>query len=153
VNYLVFAAFLLLTLYAAWLQDKLHRQEGPPVSKPNGKVRKLSQVRSQVADAIGGDDVAFETDDGQQFSMPHPLFYTAAMKQAMEDAEEGDDEAQVRIMLGEAEFERFKAAGGDPNDVNLLGLQLSRETRDWMSGRPTQPSTSSGSTPKQQKQR
>ncbi|MEU1152640.1 hypothetical protein ABZ369_06425 [Streptomyces sp. NPDC005918] len=117
------------------------------MSKPNKKRYRLSEVRAQYAEAVGGENVEFEGPGGEIYTMPHPLFAPKEWKEAVDEAD--DDEGQARAMLGEEQWAKFDAAGGDPTDLSLLNMALREDMQGSLkNGRPTRSSTSSASTRK-----
>ncbi|MFE5159640.1 hypothetical protein ACFRNT_14190 [Streptomyces sp. NPDC056697] len=118
------------------------------MSKPNKRRYVLSQVRAQYAEAVGGEDIEFEGPGGEIYQMPHPLFADTAWKQAVDDAE--DDAELARAMLGEEQYDKYVAAGGDATDVVLLRMAVMEDMQGQLkSGRPTRSSTSSETSRKQ----
>ncbi|MFB6875666.1 hypothetical protein [Streptomyces sp. NPDC056323] len=99
------------------------------MSKP-GKARyKLSQVKASYAEAVGGELVEIETDDGKVFSFPHPLFTDDATNKAI-DAAEGDA-GKARVLLGD-QWDAYAKSGGDANGVMLVFLAVRAEMQDTM---------------------
>lgn len=118
------------------------------MSKPNKKRYVLSQVRAQYAEAVGGETLEAEGPNGEVFTMPHPLFAPTEWKEAVDAAE--DDGQLARAMLGEEQWEKYTAAGGDATDIALLWMAVKEDMQGQLKGgRPTRSSTSSGTTRKQ----
>lgn len=113
------------------------------MSKPNKKRYVLGTIRQQYAEAVGGEEIEFEGPGGETYTMPHPLFGSPEWKQGLDDAE--DDADLARAMLGDEQWEKYKAAGGDPTDLALLRMAVQEDMQGQLkNGRPTQSSTSSG---------
>jgi hypothetical protein len=119
------------------------------MSKPNKNRYRLSEVRSQVADAVGGDTIVAETDDGQEFTLEHPMFRSPATEEALADLDEDDSEGIARVVLGDTQWNKFAKAGGTASDINRLLMAVGMNMQDEMRGRPTRFSTYSASTPRQ----
>lgn len=88
------------------------------MSKPNKSRYRLQQVRQVHADAKGGDcfEIAYGDGEGDVLVVPAPGFWPDAAKQAYA---RGDDVAGCRALVGEDAYERFAAAGGRADDINL----------------------------------
>lgn len=103
----------------------------------------LDAIVEQRREAVGGDEIVF-TFKGDTFSFPHPLLASDEWKETVADAGIGDVD-QVRAMLGEEQYDRYHALGGQAGFVMLIVSQVQKSLRDEMDdGRPTQRSTSSG---------
>ena len=112
------------------------------MSKPSKTRRKLSEVRAQYVEAVGGEDVEFEDDHGNLYAFPHPLFADDEWTQAV-DAEEGN-EAKAKAILGDEQYAKFIEAGNRPIDVALVFMDVATSMQGQLAdGRPTRPSTSS----------
>lgn len=105
------------------------------MSKPNKKRYKLSTIKAQFAEAVGGEDVEFELDDGEVLTFPHPLFADDDWSKAVDEAEGSADKA--RAMLGDEQYEKFKAQGGVDNDIALLFLAVQQDSQGQVKRRPT----------------
>lgn len=105
------------------------------MSKPNRARYKMAEVHAQFAEAVGGEDVEFETADGSVFTFPHPLFADSEYAKAIDDAE--DDAAKARVLLGDDQYEKYKAAGGTDNDISLLFLAVQQDSQGQIKKRPT----------------
>lgn len=101
----------------------------------------LDAIVAQRREAVGGDDIVF-TWSGEKFSFPHPLLAEDEWKERCADADP-DDVSQVRAMLGEEQYDRFHALGGQAGFVMLIVQQVQERLRDEMAERPTRPSISS----------
>lgn len=112
------------------------------MSKSNKNRYRQSEVRRQMEDAVGGSEVIYELDSGEEFILEHPLFRSKETKKQLEYLSENDTEAIGRVLLGDDQYERFIKAGGDVEDLNLLMLRIQLDTRDDIGGRPTRSSTS-----------
>lgn len=116
--------------------------EGSPVTKTQTNTFDLDAIVEQRREAVGGDDIVF-TFKGETFQFPHPLLASDEWKETVADAGAGDVD-QVRAMLGDDQYERYHALGGQAGFVMLIVQQVQRSLRDEMDdGRPTQRSTSS----------
>ncbi|MFI8853686.1 hypothetical protein ACIGW3_26320 [Streptomyces sp. NPDC053499] len=105
------------------------------MSKPNNSRYRLSAVRRSYADAVGGDQVEVETDDGKVFSFPHPLFTDDDTARQI-DAAEGD-EGKARALLGD-QWDAFVKSGGDGNSLMLVYVAARAEMQDTLGKhRPT----------------
>ncbi|MFF9758570.1 hypothetical protein ACF1G4_03215 [Streptomyces caelestis] len=105
------------------------------MSKPNKKRYVLSQVRQQYVDAVGGDQVEVELNDGATLTFPHPLFADDEWSEAVDAAESNRDKA--RAILGDEQYEKFHAAGHADADIALMFLELNRDMQDQVKKRPT----------------
>lgn len=102
----------------------------------------LDEIVAQHREAVGGDDVVF-TLGAEKFSFPHPVLADDDWKDSLPPLSDGDV-AQVQAMLGDEQYERFRAAGGQSGMVMLLVRKVQEDMRDEdTDGRPTRPSTSS----------
>lgn len=104
----------------------------------------LDTIVAQRREAVGGDDITF-TWKGEAYSFPHPLLASDEWKDTVAAAGVADVD-QVRAMMGEEQYERFHAAGGQAGFVMLIVAQVQKGLRAELAddGRPTRPSTSSG---------
>ncbi|MEW1754704.1 hypothetical protein [Streptomyces angustmyceticus] len=106
------------------------------MSKPNRKRYKLTEVKAQYAEAVGGEDVEFEADNGELFTFPHPLFADDDWSKGVDEAETAKDKA--RAMLGDEQYEKYAAAGNSDNDVFLLFMAVQQDAQGQLKkGRPT----------------
>ena len=105
------------------------------MSKP-GKARyKLSAVKASYAEAVGGELVEVETDDGKTYTFPHPLFTADALAKEI-DAADGD-EHRARILLGD-QWDDFVKSGGDANGLVLVYVAARSEMQETLNKhRPT----------------
>lgn len=102
----------------------------------------LDAIVAQRREAVGGDDIVF-TFSGEKFSFPHPLLASDEWKDEVAAAGNADVD-QVRAMLGEEQYERYHALGGQAGFVMLIVQQVQQSLRDENAeGRPTRLSTSS----------
>lgn len=107
----------------------------------------LDAIVDQRREAVGGDDIVF-TFKGESYSFPHPLLASDEWKETVAEAGAGDVD-QVRAMLGDEQYDKFHAAGGQAGYVMLIVAQVQRDLRaEQEDGRPTRPSTSSGRRPR-----
>jgi hypothetical protein len=106
------------------------------MSKPNKKRYVLATVRSQYAEAVGGEEVEFEGPGGKTFTMPHPMFAPSEWTKAVDDAE--SDEEIAEAMLGAEQYAAFVEAGGNPADVNFIRMAAMEDMKGALKkGRPT----------------
>lgn len=106
------------------------------MGKPNKSRYKLSAVRRSYAEAVGGDQVEVETDDGKVFSFPHPMFTSDDLAREIDDAE--GDVGKARVLLGGDQYEDFVKSGGDPNSLMLVYVAARIDMQDTMQKhRPT----------------
>lgn len=105
------------------------------MSKPNRKRYKLSEVKQQMTDAVGGDQVEFETDNGDVLTFPHPLFTDEEWDEKVDGAETARDKAIA--ILGEEQYEKYAAAGHKDGDIALLMLAVQQDMQDQVRKRPT----------------
>ncbi|GGX01899.1 hypothetical protein [Streptomyces chryseus] len=99
------------------------------MSKP-GKARyRLSAVKASYSEALGGELVEVETDDGKVYTFPHPLFMGDADAEKL-NAEDGDT-AKARILLGD-QWDDYVKSGGDANGLMLVFMAVRAETQDTM---------------------
>lgn len=105
------------------------------MSKP-GKARyRLSAVKASYAEAVGGELIEVETDDGKVYTFPHPLFTDDDTAHEI-DAADGDG-ARARILLGD-QWAEFEKSGGDANGLMLVYVAARSEMQDTVSKhRPT----------------
>lgn len=105
------------------------------MSKPNKSRYKLSAVRRSYAEAVGGDVVEVETDDGKLYTFPHPLFTEDDLARQI-DAAEGDT-GKAHVLLGD-QYDDFVKSGGDPNSLMLVYVAARSEMQDTLGRhRPT----------------
>lgn len=131
------AAVLWLARHHTYLHPK-----GSPMSGTTPQQFDLDAIVAQRREAVGGDDIAF-TWAGDTYSFPHPLLASDEWKEHCADADP-DDVSQVRAMLGDEQYDRFHAAGGQAGFVMLIVQQVQQSLRDEMAdGTPTRRSTSS----------
>ncbi|MFJ2113123.1 MULTISPECIES: hypothetical protein [unclassified Streptomyces] len=99
------------------------------MSKPNKARFRLSAVKASYAEAVGGELVEVETDDGKVFTFPHPLFADDDTNKAI-DAAEGDA-GKARVLLGD-QWDAYVKSGGDANGLMLCFLAVRAEMQDTM---------------------
>ncbi len=88
------------------------------MSKPNKRRFKLSEVRTQQAQKRGGSTIDFETDNGDTFSIPAPGFWTDDQAALIGNAD--TVKLATALLGGEDNYARFKAAGGQSQDISLV---------------------------------
>lgn len=141
----VLFALIVLAGYGAWRYDQWRLTVG----KPNRNTYRLSEVKTKLSDTLGGEQISFETDDGQTFTIEHPMFRSKTTKQALEPLNDNDTDGIARALLGDDQWEKFSKAGGDGDDINALLMAVGMNMQDQSQGKPARFSTSSGSGPKQ----
>ncbi|MGW1437217.1 hypothetical protein ACWD7M_18440 [Streptomyces griseus] len=105
------------------------------MSKPNKKRYKLSEVKQQFAEAVGGDNVEFETDTGDVLTFPHPLFADDDWTAAVDDA--NTSKGKALAILGPEQYETYRAAGHADGDIGLLFLAVQQDMQGQIKKRPT----------------
>ncbi|MEV6124845.1 hypothetical protein AB0M23_30795 [Streptomyces sp. NPDC052077] len=105
------------------------------MSKPNRKRYRLSEVKQQMTDAVGGAEVEFETDAGDLLTFPHPLFTDDEWDEKVDRAETAREKAVA--ILGEEQYEKYHAAGHADGDIALLMLRVQQDMQGQLKGRPT----------------
>ncbi|MFJ7238216.1 hypothetical protein ACIQWB_13935 [Streptomyces olivaceus] len=105
------------------------------MSKPNRKRYKLSEVKQQMTEAVGGDQVEFETDNGDILTFPHPLFTDQEWDEKVDGAENPRDKALA--ILGEEQYAKYAAAGHKDGDIGLLMLAVQQDMQGQIKRRPT----------------
>ncbi|MFJ6438541.1 hypothetical protein [Streptomyces sp. NPDC091416] len=105
------------------------------MSKPNRKRYKLSEVKAQYTEAVGGNTVEFETDKGDVLTFPHPLFAEDDWTEAVDAAETSRDKALA--ILGPEQYETYAAAGHSDGDIGLLFLAVQQDMQGQIKRRPT----------------
>ncbi|MGW0642384.1 hypothetical protein [Streptomyces badius] len=105
------------------------------MSKPNRKRYRLSEVKQQFTDAVGGETVEFETDAGDVLTFPHPLFTDEEWDQKVDNAETAHDKAVA--ILGDEQYEKYKAAGHGDGDIALLMMAVQQDMQGQVKKRPT----------------
>ncbi|MGW7473657.1 hypothetical protein ACWGIT_18940 [Streptomyces cyaneofuscatus] len=105
------------------------------MSKPNRKRYRLSEVKDQFREAVGGDAVEFETDKGDVLTFPHPLFADDNWSTAVDDADTSKDKAIA--ILGPEQYETYQAAGHADGDIGLLFLAVQQDMQGQVKKRPT----------------
>ncbi|WP_030747651.1 hypothetical protein [Streptomyces sp. NRRL F-5135] len=97
------------------------------MSKP-GKARyRLSAVKASYAEAVGGEFVEVETDDGKIYTFPHPMF-TSDEFGAQVDAAKGNEDTG-KILLGD-QWDAFVKSGGDAQSLMLVYVAARNEMQD-----------------------
>ncbi|MEU4920180.1 hypothetical protein AB0G29_12575 [Streptomyces parvus] len=105
------------------------------MSKPNRKRYKLSEVKQQFTDAVGGDTVEFELANGEVLEFPHPLFATDEWSTAVDDAETSRQKAHA--ILGDEQYDKYVAAGHADSEIGLLFLAVQQDMQGQIKKRPT----------------
>ncbi|MGC4946171.1 hypothetical protein ACLQ2N_08190 [Streptomyces sp. DT224] len=97
------------------------------MSKPNKARFRLSAVRASYAEAVGGDSVEVETDDGKVYTFPHPLFTSDELAEKINAAE--GDLGKARVLLGD-QWDDYVKSGGDANSLMLVHMAVRTESQD-----------------------
>lgn len=105
------------------------------MSKPNKKRYVLSQVKAQYTEAVGGDQVEFETNKGDILHFPHPMFADDEWTEAVDGAESSKDKALA--ILGQEQYDTYAAAGHGDGDIGLLLLAVQQDMQGQIKRRPT----------------
>ncbi|NJQ14227.1 hypothetical protein [Streptomyces bohaiensis] len=87
----------------------------------------LDELRQRAADRKGGDKLTI-TAGGKPFSIPMPGFWPDEVKRKALSSRSEGDEPFIRALMGSDAFDRFVAAGGRTDDINLL-LQEYKEAQ------------------------
>ncbi|AQW55297.1 hypothetical protein ACIQPP_05610 [Streptomyces violaceusniger] len=105
------------------------------MSKPNRARFKLSAVKASYAEAVGGELVEVETDDGKIYTFPHPLFMDDDLTKEIDAAE--TDGGKARVLLGE-QWDAYVKSGGDANSLVLVYVAVRAEAQETVQKhRPT----------------
>jgi len=96
---------------------------------------KVAEARQQMVDKIGSDELEVETDDGEVYTIPHPLFYDADTKRALKPLDDDDTEGVFRVLMGEEQFGRYVDAGNEPEDLLFVLNQARLDAQDALAGR------------------
>ncbi|MFE7462250.1 hypothetical protein ACWFMI_25355 [Nocardiopsis terrae] len=101
----------------------------------NRKTRRtLGAVRRKFADKLGLESVEnpvvpFDGEDGETYTMPHPLFADDEWTDAVDAAKTTADKA--RAILGEEQHEKFaKHPDHSDNDVFLIFMDIQTSLKD-----------------------
>ncbi|MCX4661502.1 hypothetical protein [Streptomyces uncialis] len=105
------------------------------MSKPNKKRYKLSLVRAQYAEAVGGETVEMELNNGEIVTFPHPLFADDEWAARVDEAQ--NNGAKARAILGEDQYEQLRAAGNEDVEVSLTLMALNEDSQGQLKKRPT----------------
>lgn len=135
--------FLVLAVFAADLWITRHVSLLPhPKGSPMPQEFDLDALVAQRREAVGGDDVVF-TWSGEKYAFPHPLLASDEWKDSVAAAGSADVD-QVRAMLGDEQYDRFHAAGGQAGFVMMIVQKVQEQLRDELAdGTPTRRPTSS----------
>lgn len=102
---------------------------------------KVAEAKQQMADKIGGSDIELETEDGFVLTIPHPMFYSSAIKKALKPLEDDDSEGILRVLVGDDVADEALGHGFDPDDLQFVFAQVNEDTQDALAGRK-RPTTS-----------
>jgi len=104
-------------------------------AKPSRNRYKVAEVRQQLIDAVGGDEVEIELPDGVVVTIPHPLFFSKALKDELKPLDEEDSEALARVLLSPADFTTWEESGQDFDDLVLVLSEVRTAMTDQLAGR------------------
>lgn len=97
-------------------------------------------VRQQMIDAVGGTEIIYTVEDADgkeiEFTIPHPLFYPRATKDALKELDDTDEEGVARLVLGD-QYDRFVEVGGEDEDISMLMARVQKDSTARINGRPT----------------
>ncbi|MDT0270584.1 hypothetical protein RM844_30355 [Streptomyces sp. DSM 44915] len=79
----------------------------------------LEELRRRAADRRGGDALTI-TAGGKPFTIPAPGFWDDSLKEAAQQTRQTGDVPFARQLMGEAQYEKFTAAGGRADDLLLI---------------------------------
>ncbi|MEU3000178.1 hypothetical protein ABZ684_21865 [Streptomyces sp. NPDC006995] len=102
--------------------------------KVNRKRYNLADVHAQFAEAVGGEQVEFDAEGGS-FAFPHPVFADEEWAEKVDAAETASEKA--RAMLGDEQYEKYRAAGNSDNDLGLLFMAVQQDSQAQLKKRPT----------------
>lgn len=92
-------------------------------------------VSSKLHETLGEDSVEYYLDeDGQPFHVPHPFFYDRATKDALKELPNDDEEGRARVILGDEQFDRFVAEGGEFDEISKLNVNIQLDASAILSG-------------------
>ncbi|PZH18758.1 hypothetical protein C1I97_03410 [Streptomyces sp. NTH33] len=111
------------------------KRDETPMSKPNKKRYVMSQVRQQFSEAVGGEDIEVELNNGEVLTFPHPLFADDEWSNRVDEAE--TNRAKAHAILGDEQYDKFVAAGHQDADVALLFLAVQQDMQGQVKKRPT----------------
>lgn len=96
---------------------------------------KVAEARQQMVDKVGSDKLEIETDDGEVYTIPHPLFYSADTKRALKPLDDDDTDGVFRVLMGDEQFDAFLDAGNEPEDLLFVLNQAQGDAQDALAGR------------------
>lgn len=106
-------------------------------TKPVARNRyKLAEAKQQMADAVGGSDIELELDNGVTVSIPHPLFYSSALKAELKSLADDDADGIAKALLGD-DYDAYIESGADPDDLQFVLIAAQKDTQDTLAGRST----------------
>jgi len=106
-----------------------------PATKPSRNRYKVAEVRQQLIDAVGGDEVEIELPDGTVVTIPHPLFFSKELKAELKAIDEEDSEDLARVLLSPEDFTKWDASGQDWDDIVLVLSEVRTAMTDQLAGR------------------
>lgn len=100
-----------------------------------------AQVRAKAEETVGDTThVLYYSDTNPELFVEwnHQFFRTPEERERLKDVDQSNDDAVVRALLGDEQFETFQANGGDSGDVSMMMAFENRRTQEAMeNGRPT----------------
>lgn len=115
-----------------------HQEREKRLSKNRRVRRSLEAIKRKYAESVGAeieDDgsvlVEFEAYD-EVWRIPHPLFATDDWQERVDAATTNADKA--RAVLGDEQYERWRAAGGTSGEVMLMLLDITQDMQDTLPG-------------------
>lgn len=101
----------------------------------NTRVYTREAVNSKLVETLGGDSVPYQLEEGgETFHLPHPFFHDRATKKALEALKPSDEEGRARVLLGDEQFDRFIEAGGEPDEISRLNVNIQLDAQEILSG-------------------
>ncbi|MFD5903585.1 hypothetical protein ACFWHG_19095 [Streptomyces microflavus] len=102
--------------------------------KVNRKRYNLADVHAQFAEAVGGEEVEFDAEGGT-YTFPHPVFAEEEWATKVDAAENAAEKG--RALLGDEQYEKYRAAGNSDNDLGLLFMAVQQDSQGQIRKRPT----------------
>jgi hypothetical protein len=82
-------------------------------------------------------EITFETEDGTEFTWPHPMFYTDELQDELKELDDEDTKGIAETLLGD-QWSDFLEHGGSASDVMQVMAVVQRQMQDTTpDGRPT----------------
>lgn len=107
-----------------------------PTSTPKHRNRyKVAEAKQQMHDKIGSDEIEVELEDGSVLSIPHPMFYSSALKKELKKLADDDSEGMLRALVGDEKCDAALDGGFDPEDLGFVMQQVQEDTQAALAGR------------------